>query len=145
MEDFWRCLMRTSFCTFSSAEALQLQFSNPFVSFFCWKSNFIFAQVVSVKCVKSHVFIKASFPLFYILRMVFWFLLEDQGDLLDAGAELLKARSTWALPMHDDDVHAFGLFGLKKNGKVTESKKKTRKKEEERFGCHKDKKNYMLA
>lgn len=49
--------------------------------------------------------------------MVFWFLLEDQGDLLDAGAELLKARSTWALPMHDDDVHAFGLFGLKKTEK----------------------------
>lgn len=60
--------------------------------------------------------------------MVFWFLLEDQGDLLDAGAELLKARSTWALPMHDDDVHAFGLFGLKKRKSDRKQKKKREKK-----------------
>lgn len=75
------------------------------------------------------------------------------GDLLDAGAELLKARSTWALPMHDDDVHAFGLFGFEqKNGKFyrkgqKKKKKKTRKKKRKREDrtCHKDKKNCMLA
>lgn len=61
------------------------------------------------------------------------------GDLLDAGAELLKARSTWALPMHDDDVHAFGLFGFEqKNGKFyRKGQKKKKKKREKKRGREK--------
>lgn len=93
------------------------------VSLVSGKSQCFFLNIISVV-------LRILFPGFYYWKM------HVSGDLLDAGAELLKARSTWALPMHDDDVHAFGLFGFEqKNGKFY--RKGGKKKREKKRGREK--------